>query len=99
MTDEQQETEEREDEERNLRSDSELAQEALALIQEARDERKEKGSISRERWEALRSQIELLALEAEEPDDIREVTAEPILWLEPGGKFEDDDDDDETEDS
>lgn len=72
-------------------SDQELASAAQGLILDAREE----APLSKARYDALVSEIELLALEAEEPEDIREIVAEPLLRLEPGGAFEDVDDDDD----
>jgi hypothetical protein len=73
------------------RSDEELARQAQVLVSEAKEEARSSG-LTRERFDALKSEIELLALESSDPEEIRELVAEPLARLEPGGKFEDLDD-------
>lgn len=66
-------------------SDAKLAARAQKLVSDAEGE----APLTTTRFQALLSEINLLALEAENPDDIHEVVAEQLARLEPGSELED----------
>lgn len=66
-------------------STASLIARAQYLIAEAEKEK----PFTKARWDALVAEVELVCLEADEPDDVRDVVAEQLAWLKPGGEFED----------
>lgn len=56
-----------------------LIRRALFLIAEAAEE----APLSKERYGALKSEVELVCLEADDPQIVRQVIAEPLFFLEP----------------
>lgn len=64
------------------RSDEELSEAAQQLIDDARDELDE-AKLSPERFEALKSEIELLCIEAEDEEAVRSSVADQLAALDP----------------
>lgn len=62
-----------------------LIRRAQGLLADASEE----APLSIGRYQALLAEVELVCLEADEPDDVRDVVGEQLAWLEPGGEFED----------
>ncbi len=47
--------------------------------------------LTKEQWEQLARELEAIAKQAKDPDDVRDLYGEHLAWLEPGGKFQDPD--------